>query len=71
MPRLPVRMSAGVGNVRASIRGRVVRQGAVRGWLSKLTSEQVHRIKKNAGEAMARMGYQLFSELNQEAANVG
>jgi hypothetical protein len=49
----------------------VVRQGAVRGWLSKLTSEQVHRIKKNAGEAMARMGYQLFSELNQEAANVG
>mgnify|MGYP001335435338 CR=1 FL=1 len=50
--------------VRASIRGRFVRQGAVRGWLSKLTPEQVHRIEKHAGEAMARMGYPFLSELN-------
>lgn len=55
--------------VRASIRGRLVRQGAVRGWLSNLTPEQVHRIEKHAGEAMARMGYPLLSELNREAAN--
>jgi hypothetical protein len=54
--------------VRASIRGRLVRQGAVRGWLSKLTPEQVHRIEKHAGEAMTRMGYPLLSELNQETA---
>lgn len=55
--------------VRASIRGRLVRQGAVRGWLSKLTPEQIHRIEKHAGEAMVRMGYQLSSELNREASN--
>jgi hypothetical protein len=52
---------------RASIRGRLVRQGAVRGWLSKLTPEQVHRIEKHAGEAMLRMGYPFLSELNLEA----
>ena len=57
--------------VRASIRGRVVRHGAVRGWLSQLTPEQVHRIEKHAGEAMARMGYPLLSEMNQQVANVG
>jgi len=49
----------------------VVRHGAVRGWLSQLTPEQVHRIEKHAGEAMARMGYPLLSELDQEVANVG
>lgn len=54
--------------VRASIRGRFVRQGAVRGWISKLTPEQVHRIEKHAGEAMKRMGYPFLSELQTQAA---
>jgi hypothetical protein len=52
--------------VRASIRGRFVRQGAVRGWLSKLTPEQVQRIEKHAGEAMKRMGYPFLSELKKK-----
>jgi Sulfotransferase domain len=54
--------------VRASIRGRFVRQGVVRGWISKLTPEQVHRIEKHAGKAMARMGYPFLSELNVQGA---
>lgn len=53
--------------VRSSIRGRFVRQGAVRGWLSKLTPEQVRRIEKEAGKAMARMTYPFLRELQQEA----
>lgn len=56
--------------VRSSIRGRFVRQGAVRGWLSKLTLEQVHRIEKHCGEAMKRMGYPFLAELQaQDPAN--
>jgi len=54
--------------VRSSIRGRFVRQGAVRGWLSKLTPEQVRRIEKHAGTSMARMAYPFLSELQQESA---
>jgi ribosomal protein L16/L10AE len=53
--------------VRSSIRGRFVREGAVRGWLSKLTLEQARRIEEYAGESMMRMGYPLLSELNLEA----
>lgn len=52
---------------RASIRGRFVRQGAVRGWVSKLTPEQARFIEKWAGETLVRMGYPLLSELNAEA----
>jgi hypothetical protein len=60
--------------VRSSIRGRFVREGAVRGWLSKLTMEQARRIEQHAGESMKRMGYPFLSELNlpelnQEAAS--
>jgi hypothetical protein len=54
--------------VRSSIRGRFVREGAVRGWLSKLTPAQALFIEKHAGDAMARLGYPRFSELNAEAA---
>ena len=52
---------------RVSIRGRFVRQGAVRGWVSKLTPAQVRFIEKHAGETLVRMGYPLLSELNPEA----
>lgn len=52
--------------VRASIRGRFVRQGAVRGWRSKLTEEQALRIEKFAGEGMKRMGYPFLAELKAE-----
>jgi len=55
--------------VRSSIRGRFVREGAVRGWVSKLTPAQVRFIEKHAGEALVRMGYPLLSELNLEAAS--
>src|SRR5581483_4906755 len=52
--------------VRASIRGRFVRDGAVRGWLSKLTPEQVRLIEKHAGKTLQRLGYPLSSELAAE-----
>jgi hypothetical protein len=55
--------------VRSSIRGRFVREGAVRGWLSKLTPEQAFFIEKYAGDAMVRLGYPLLSDLNAEAAS--
>jgi hypothetical protein len=54
--------------VKASIRGRFVRDGKVRGWVSKLTPAQVHLIEEHAGRALARLGYPLSSELNLEAA---
>jgi Sulfotransferase domain len=54
--------------VRASIRGRFVRDGAVRGWVSKLTPEQVALIEKHAGPALLRLGYPLSSDLMAEAA---
>jgi hypothetical protein len=52
--------------VRVSIKGRFVRDGAVRGWLSKLTPEQVRLIEEHAGGALARLGYPLSSELVAE-----
>jgi hypothetical protein len=55
--------------VRSSIRGRFVREGAVRGWLSKLTREQALLIEKHAGEAMVRLGYPLLAELDLEASS--
>jgi hypothetical protein len=56
--------------VRSSIRGRFVREGAVRGWLSKLTPAQALRIEELAGKAMVRMGYPLLSELQHETASL-
>lgn len=52
--------------VRASIKGRFVRDGRVRGWLSKLTPEQVRLIEEHAGSVLLRLGYPLSSELPTE-----
>jgi len=52
--------------VRASIKGRFVRDGKVRGWVSKLTPEQVARIDKVAGPTLQRLGYPLGSEILAE-----
>jgi hypothetical protein len=53
--------------VRASIRGRFVRDGAVRGWVSQLSPEQVRLIEEHAGSALLRLGYPLSSQLGAEA----
>jgi hypothetical protein len=55
--------------VKASIRGRFVRDGKVRGWLSKLTPEQVRLIEEHAGATMTRLGYPLSAELAAEAGD--
>jgi hypothetical protein len=47
---------------RASVKGRFVRAGAVQGWRSKLTAEQLEVIDKYAGVSMQRLGYPLSSE---------
>ncbi|HTV53663.1 MAG TPA: sulfotransferase domain-containing protein [Terriglobia bacterium] len=49
--------------VRVSIKGRFVRDGAVRGWVDRLTPAQVRLIEKHAGSALLRLGYPLSSEL--------
>jgi hypothetical protein len=54
--------------VRASIRGRFVRDGAVRGWVSKLSPAQVRLIEEHAGSALLRLGYPLSSQLSAEEA---
>jgi hypothetical protein len=54
--------------VRASIRGRFVRNGSVRGWVSKLSPAQVRLIEEHAGSALLRLGYPLSSHLSAEAA---
>lgn len=57
--------------VRASIGGRFVRDGAVRGWLSKLSSEQVKLIEQYAGDTLLRLGYPLSTQLMTEEAPIG
>jgi len=52
--------------VRASIKGRFVRDGKVRGWLSKLTPAQVQLIDEHAGSTLLRLGYPLSSDLALE-----
>jgi Sulfotransferase domain len=52
--------------VRASVKGRFVRDGAVRGWVSKLTPEQVLLFEKHAGSALVRLGYPLSSHLESQ-----
>jgi len=54
--------------VRVSIKGRFVRDGAVRGWVSKLSPAQVRLIEEHAGSALLRLGYPLSSQLSAEAA---
>jgi hypothetical protein len=56
--------------VRASIKGRFVRDGRVRGWVSKLTPEQVRLIDEHAGSVLLRLGYPLSSELAIEEPSV-
>ena len=57
--------------VRASIGGRFVRDGAVRGWVSKLSPEQVRLIDQYAGDTLVRLGYPLSTELMTEGAPSG
>lgn len=52
--------------VRASVKGRFVRDGAVRGWLAKLSPEQVQLFEKHAGNALLQLGYPLSSQLQSE-----
>ncbi len=52
--------------VRASIRGRFVRNGAVRGWVSQLSPAQVRLIEEHTGSALLRLGYPLSSQLSAE-----
>jgi len=56
--------------VRASIKGRFVRDGKVRGWLSKLTPAQIQLIEEHAGSALLRLGYPLSSELSTEEVSL-
>jgi hypothetical protein len=53
---------------RAWMNGPFVREGAVRGWLSKLTPAQVRLIEEHAGSALLRLGYPLSSQLSAEEA---
>ena len=57
--------------VRASIGGRsLVRDGAVRGWLSELTSDQVRLIEQYAGDTLLRLGYPLSTQLVTEESPI-
>jgi hypothetical protein len=53
--------------VKVSVRGRFVRDGAVRGWTSKLTPAQIQLIEEQTGSMLLRLGYPLSSQLNLEA----
>jgi hypothetical protein len=57
--------------VRASIGGRFVRDGAVRGWISKLSSEHVRLIEQHAGDTLVRLGYPLSTQLITHEAPIG
>lgn len=56
--------------VRASIGGRFVRDGKVRGWVSKLTPEQLQLIEEHAGSTLLRLGYPLSSQLVTEESSI-
>ena len=56
--------------VRASIKGRFVRNGTVRGWVSELSPAQVRLIERHTGSTLLRLGYQLSYELSAEAPPV-
>lgn len=56
--------------VRASIKGRFVRDGKVRGWVSRLTPAQVQLIEEHAGSVLMRLGYPLSSELAVESTSL-
>jgi hypothetical protein len=48
---------------RASVKGRFVRTGSVRGFQSKLSAAQLEMVEKYAGETLKRLGYPLMAEL--------
>jgi Sulfotransferase domain len=48
--------------VRASVKDRFVRSGAVQGWRSKLTPAQIALVEEHAGSVLARLGYPLLHE---------
>ncbi|MGA8489217.1 MAG: sulfotransferase domain-containing protein [Terriglobales bacterium] len=50
--------------VKASVKGRFVNSGAVRGWRSKLTPAQVTLIESYAGSALKRLGHPLSTEVS-------
>jgi hypothetical protein len=52
---------------RAWMSGPFVREGAVRGWVSKLSPAQVRLIEQHAGDALLRLGYPLSSQLGAAA----
>ena len=56
--------------VRASIKGRFVRNGRVGGWVSELSPAQVRLIERHTGSALLRLGYQLSYEQSAEAPPV-
>lgn len=54
--------------VKASVKGRFVNSGSVRGWVSKLTPAQVQLIEQYAGPVIKRLGHPLSTELANEEA---
>jgi Sulfotransferase domain len=44
---------------KASVRGRFVRTGSVQGWRTGLTAAQIEMVEQNAGDALARLQYQV------------
>ncbi|HTS08617.1 MAG TPA: sulfotransferase domain-containing protein [Candidatus Eisenbacteria bacterium] len=56
--------------VRASIGGRFVRDGKVRGWVSKLAPAQLQLIEEHAGSTLLRLGYPLSSQLVTEESPI-
>jgi hypothetical protein len=51
--------------VRASVKGRFVRNGVVQGWRSKLTPAQVELFERHAGKVLARLGYSVSTEATE------
>jgi hypothetical protein len=54
--------------VKASVKGRFVGEGNVRGWRSKLTPAQLELIEKYAGDALLRLGHPLSGQLTDFGA---
>jgi len=57
--------------VRASVKDRFVRSGAVQGWRSKLTPAQIALIEEHAGSVLTRLGYPLTSESSKPEIESG
>jgi len=55
--------------VKASVKGRFVGEGKVRGWRSKLTPAQLELLEKHCGSALLRLGHPLSSELTDSSVD--